>query len=414
MGCQTARGAILIFLLLQITNTAEDVTETVGVRNPWTEYAASRLSGFLPAVEVCSTDARYRYVKFLPSVIPLPTFWSEAEKALLQGTSLATALPAKLKSLDREFQELRSATESIPWCKRQWWDEETGRLTLEDWKVVDAMCRSRALEMPGAGDVMVPCLDMVNHASGEETVAVTVVDNNNGDGMLLLRGGKRMGAGEEITITYGDDKGACEMIFSYGFLEQAMCTARALFLELEVPDDDPLKRAKIAVSTAPPGIKLYMEGESIEWEGPLVWLICVNEEDGLEFKMLRKTDGENDLEVLWNGAPLQDTSKLVGLLEKEPLWEVYQLRAVTILQSRIKEQLLCFSERPQDLADIPDVDTSVLHTITRLRKLEMGLLEAAYEEFEKKSSELIETETVRRYLEASTLQEATCMDEDFS
>jgi hypothetical protein len=73
-------------------------------------------------------------------------------------------------------------------------------ITFEDWMLVDAMYRSRALEFPGAGDSMMPCVDMANHASGEATAALYETDED-GNGLLLLREGKTIAQGEEITIT---------------------------------------------------------------------------------------------------------------------------------------------------------------------------------------------------------------------
>lgn len=57
-----------------------------------------------------------------------------------------------MKSLDREFIMLRKATISIDWCERHWWDEESGCLSFDTWKLVDAIYRSRALDLPGTGD----------------------------------------------------------------------------------------------------------------------------------------------------------------------------------------------------------------------------------------------------------------------
>ena len=127
----------MIFLLLQITHSSPDVEEhKPGVANPLTDYVA-----------------------FLPGDFPLPTFYSQEERELLQGTSLADAVDQKLTSLEKEFELLRTCTEQIPWCKKFWWDDDSGRLTLDDWKQVDAMFRSRALELPGTGHAMVPCVD---------------------------------------------------------------------------------------------------------------------------------------------------------------------------------------------------------------------------------------------------------------
>ena len=44
------------------------------------------------------------------------------------------------------------------------------------------------------------CVDMANHASGNATAALYETDNN-GNGLLLLRAGKQISQGSEITIT---------------------------------------------------------------------------------------------------------------------------------------------------------------------------------------------------------------------
>jgi hypothetical protein len=178
------------------------------------------------------------YVKYLPMEL-LPTFWSPTECELLTGTTLAPALTAKLSSLHREFEQLQNATSNLPWCAEQWWDEVDGIIEFDDWLQVDAFYRSRALEYPGVGDCMVPCIDMANHSSGSGTAAIYEVDDQ-GNAVLLLRDGKDIEQDDEITITYGDDKGACEMLFSYGFIEDEMQSARELFLDLSIPGDDPL------------------------------------------------------------------------------------------------------------------------------------------------------------------------------
>ena len=116
------------------------------------------------------------------------------------GTTLRSAIRAKMNSLLREFEHLRSATEHIGWCKKYWWDEDEGYVTFEDWMHVDTMYRSRALEFPGIGDCMVPCVDMANHSSGEAAAALYETDEDS-NGILLLRAGKTVKRKDEITIT---------------------------------------------------------------------------------------------------------------------------------------------------------------------------------------------------------------------
>lgn len=358
---QTARGAILIFLLLQMTN---DATQgKIGVSNPFSEY-----------------------VKFLPRRIPIPTFWNPEERLLLTGSSLEAAIETKLSSLDREFSLLREKTISIEWCRRYWWDTGNGTLTFDDWKQADAMYRSRALDLPGTGHAVVPCIDMANHASGDETTALYDTDGN-GNAILVLRDGKKTVLDEEITITYGDDKGACEMLFSYGFIESNMTSARELFLNLDIPDDDPLRLAKKAISKSAPGFRLFLQDGSIGWEGSFVWLIVVNEEDGLEFKLLQKSDGERELQAFWKDEVVPDMTELQSLAEKEPLWDVFNLRAITTLQNRVEQQLFRLESSKKFIEKLlhdEALEQIICDNATRLRNLEETLMLHAYEDFESK------------------------------
>ena len=59
----------MLFLLMQITAASPDHGRSVGLSNPWTEY-----------------------VKMLPSIVPVPTMWSEEERVMLVGTSLEVCL----------------------------------------------------------------------------------------------------------------------------------------------------------------------------------------------------------------------------------------------------------------------------------------------------------------------------------
>lgn len=360
--CQTARGAILSFLLMQSSTACPLMTQKRGVSTPFTEY-----------------------VKYLPAEL-LPTFWNDAERELLKGTTLAPALAAKLNSLYREFEQLRVATSDIPWCVEAWWDEVDGILSFDDWLQVDAMYRSRALEYPGVGDCMVPCIDMANHSSGHATAAIYEVDDQ-GNAVLLLRDDKHIESDGEITITYGDEKGACEMIFSYGFVEDSMDSARELFLGLSIPDDDPLSRPKAIVADCPPGFKILETETGISWEGDYIWLICVNEEDGLEFKIQQTVDGNQELVATWKGHEMRSFSNMRDILQKEEMWDIFQLRAVSILQDRVAGQLTKLygcedSIQKIDHGEGTNIREQPWQLAMKLRGLEGELLEKAYGFFE--------------------------------
>ncbi|PGG95060.1 hypothetical protein AJ79_10292 [Helicocarpus griseus UAMH5409] len=369
---RTARGAILIFLLVHITYSDPDLSkEHIRVSNAWTEY-----------------------IKFLPASYSLPTFYTVEELELLHGTSLEPALDTKMASLGKEFEHLHEATADIPWCKRDWWSEETGRLRFEDWKLVDAMYRSRALEFPGVGHSMVPCVDMANHASGDQTGALYETDAK-GNAVLQLRWSQSLEVGDEVTITYGDEKGASEMIFSYGFLEGDVTNARQLFLDLDIPEDDPLRPAKKAVCDDAPGFCLFFRpgsGNATDWESQFVWWCCVNEEDGLEFRVLQSNEGQRELTVSWKGADLSSSEPLVHLLKQDPMWEVFHLRAIVTLQDRVANQLGQlrasdeYVQRWLEYVDDKVIRRSVWDTAIKLREMEGELLESGFRDLEAKVS----------------------------
>ena len=274
----------------------------------------------------------YSYIKSLP-LPSLPTFWSEEELQLLVGTTLAPAMVAKLKSLRREYDLICESSS-------RWYNIVEDKITFDDWLFVDAMYRSRALEMPGIGHCMVPCIDLANHASGDETIARYEKDHD-GNAVLLLQEDKNVRQDEEITITYGDEKGACEMLFSYGFIEDKMDSAEALFLSLTIPEDDKYRIAKTKFAECAPGFKVIDDGDGgFDFDGDYVWLLCVNEEDGLRFEISRTVDGEEEEAAFFQGTELTGgATQLRSLLEESELYDLYILRAITIFQSRVFDQL---------------------------------------------------------------------------
>lgn len=361
---QTPRTAVLLFLLYQMTISSPDNQDPdLKFRSPFADY-----------------------VQCLPKEILLPTFYTPEEKGLLSGTTLADALDQKLLSLEREFDRLKEATESTPWCQRVWWDEHTGCLNLDDWKLADALYRSRAMELPrGAGVGMVPVVDMANHAAGDRYNARFEVDDDAETFLLVVRDARSINDGEEITIMYGAG-GACEMAFSYGFIEQHATSARELFLNLSIPADDPLRLAKIRFAQEAPGVRIYVNrsGE-VRWDSTFVWWACVNQEDGLDFRVEKTVDGDTDLKALWKEADLSADALQATLLQ-DALRDIFVLRAVVMIQQRVEDQGMQLAASEDDYEKtLPDehiVRQPVYETIGRLRSLELDLLTRAYETLE--------------------------------
>ena len=302
---------------------------------------------------------------------------------MLVGTTLAPAVSSKLKSLRREYDQLCASA-----SQTRWYQAVQDYIGFDDWLQVDAMYRSRALEMTGIGHCMVPCVDLANHASGEAIVASYEKDSN-GNAVLLLRDGKKVSQDGEVTITYGDEKGACEMIFSYGFLEDSMQSAGSLFLSLAIPDNDIFRREKARIADCAPGFKLIDAGDSeIDWTGDFVWLFCVNEDDGMRFEIARTVDGDEEVGAFFRATELTGgASGLRSLLQDSDLWDVYKLRAVTILQQRVFDQLQLLYSTQEDMEVVghggeTNIRDGPYHLAMTLRRLEFDLQERAYEVLE--------------------------------
>ena len=361
----------MVFLLYQFTIASADI-QLDGVQNQFTDYT-----------------------KFLPHNIPLPTFYNEIEIPLLQGTSLSDALAQKLISLDQEFKLLRRGTMGLGWARKSWWaletqdedsdaEESSAPLRFDDWKLMDALYRSRALELPDSkGIVMVPVLDMANHASDGQYNARFEADGDE-NVLLLSRDGKRIHSGEEVNIMYGCG-GACEMVFSYGFLDPMVASAREMFLSLGVPLDDPLRLAKMRFADTAPGMRLYVDEKGvIGWESDFVWWACVNEEDGLDFQVLQSNDGQNELKAIWKGREFQP-HELKSLLMEDELRDIFVLRSLVLLQQRVEEQGTKIGDSETTMEQARNM-AGVRHTtwdvISKLRDLEIELLTLAYEKLE--------------------------------
>lgn len=362
---QSARRDILLFLLVQLVLASKAHQAPVGVSNPWTEY-----------------------IKFLPKTVLVPTLWTEDERLLLRGTSLESAVNAKMTALTAEFDAVREAASSLPTWNDVLWPFENGNspASLRNWILLDALYRSRVLELPKSGESMVPCIDMINHS----TCASAYYDENTKDEVILLpRPDRTISSGKEVTISYGDAKPAAEMLFSYGFIDPET-TVESLVLPLEPFGDDPLEKAKLFAFKDLPKVHVaHDKGSSaVSWDSPFAYLMCVNEEDGLDFRVLQDSEGGRQLRVFWRE---EDVTDRIGdfetLTESHEVPTLIKLRVVTVVQERLQQQL----ERAQSFADLssfPTGDVGLLRdecqqAASLLRSIETGLLEVVIEDLEK-------------------------------
>jgi hypothetical protein len=330
----------------------------VGVTNPWTEY-----------------------LQFLPEMVLLPTLWTEDERVLLRGTSLEPALEAKISALDAEFERIREKSSEIrSWDELLW---QGGSIRFTDWIRLDALYRSRCLELPRSGESMVPCIDMINHSANPSAY---YDENPEDEVVLMLRPGIDLSKGDEITISYGATKSAAEMLFSYGFVD-AKSAAHSLVLPLRPFPDDPLAKAKLVAFEEVPQICVARESESVRWTSEFAYLMCINEEDGLEFRILQERDGAQELRVFWQEEDITDrTREFETLIQGHSLFAVLRLRVVTVIQENLQTQL----ERLQ--SSTPGSTPSTLQrkecfdAALSLRGIETSILESAIEALEKEVS----------------------------
>lgn len=191
------------------------------------------------------------------------------------------------------------------------------------------------------------------------------------------------------------------MLFSYGFLDHDQTAANQVFVDLEIPDDDPLKMAKMAFYKDAPGVRLLSpptnsDTQSISWDSPFVWWACVNEEDGLDFNVLQTNDGGRELRASWKGEEMDLSGTLRNCLATDPLWDVFQLRAVVTILDRLETQFFTLQQTQGMIAEISQDETmreifrpDVFGTVMRLRELEGKMLEKAIGDLAKQVSDLM-------------------------
>jgi hypothetical protein len=192
------------------------------------------------------------------------------------------------------------------------------------------------------------------------------------------------------------------MIFSYGFLESDRAEENQVLLDMHAPDDDPLEFAKNFMCSETPGIRLSLVSDAessshVSWDSPLVWLACVNEEDGLHIKQNQTHDGAAELETTWKEETLTSPHHLREFLAADPSWDIFQLRAVVLLLEKLETQLAHARKIDEVLENMNEAMLQTLFRpeifslISQLRKVEGALLEKAVLDLEKQVSELLGT-----------------------
>lgn len=272
-----------------------------------------------------------------------------------------------MTALTREFDELREQSNGLDWWRSAFWDSNL--VQLKDWYLVDSWFRSRALELPRSGLSLVPCLDMANH---RQNANAYYDETAQGQVLLLHRPGHAVNRGDEITINYGSDKSAAEMLFSYGFLDHRS-QAGGLRLHMSPLPDDPLGKAKVDLFSGNTFLELKLSNDKVEWSCPFAYLACLNEEDGLGFRLLQASDGSQELRVFWQEDDVTENAEsFEHLIASHELRDIYRLRVNMVIAQRLQEQW-------ERLASSPSGDTISpnLANAHELKRIEEGVIEKA-------------------------------------
>ncbi|KAF5026185.1 hypothetical protein F66182_1749 [Fusarium sp. NRRL 66182] len=297
-------------------------------------------------------------------------------RQLLDFAGHQAALEAKFAALTNEFDEFTEKSSGLTFWNSLFWEKEAA--TIQDWILADAWYRSRCLELPRAGHAMVPGLDMANHS---HLPTAYYEEASNDDVVLLLRPGIEVTDGEEVTISYGD-KSPAEMLFSYGFIDRES-TVDGVTLPLDALPDDPLGKAKIHIFKGSPSLQLSRSGGKIAWQSPFAYLLCLNEEDGLEFRVLQEGDGERELKLFWQEEDVTTRAEdFETLIEGHPLCQVFRLRVVSILHEVVSDHLMQLSseishDQLEPLRQAGLVRDDRLRAAEILREIEASVLESA-------------------------------------
>lgn len=180
------------------------------------------------------SDKWLTWVQSLPPVaeMNLPISWDRQDLEDLVGTSIYEATLSKINFLKfryKKFFESETVRNLVAdyvkaGSKPDLTMETNTEITFKDWVLIESWIASRSLEVVDTATAesdqkslclgLVPIVDMCNHSYASnakyeldpETCAVSLVAT------------KPISKGEQVFISYGDEKGSGEMLFSYGFL----------------------------------------------------------------------------------------------------------------------------------------------------------------------------------------------------
>ncbi|KAK9459554.1 uncharacterized protein V1516DRAFT_680222 [Lipomyces oligophaga] len=297
------------------------------------------------------------YLSLLPDprsfAMKPPIFWSPEQVAKCAGTSLYIPLAAKQRRLSAEYSKFVDDWQIIS-------DRE---IQLEDYLRAEYLFTSRVMELPAGAEMelaVVPVIDFANHSRKfsarfevtQESVQLVSVEQQP---QTEDEGQRKDVESNEITISYGPEKGTSEILFTYGFI-------------LPVDDYDGKEHVRMRITLGDETVQLLYgrpalvdirlgpdSTDELDWECDYLWLLCAGAEDGFSVRQTVQHDGVVELEakigedtkvVVQPGAGngVASGNQVVQSLrtflqQRQGMQEIYELRRLVLLQEAVSQWL---------------------------------------------------------------------------
>lgn len=153
-------------------------------------------------------------------------------------------------------------------------------------------------------------------------------------------------------------------------------------LAVESFEDDPLAQAKVHMFGGLPTVRLSRTDGILTWDSPFLHFMCLNEEDGLDFRILQDNNGGRELRLFWQEEDVTGRGAEFEVITKDhPHHMLFRLRAVTILAQQLSNQLDRIRGPPSE--DPARMRTACVEAANVLKDNEGSLLEDTLSSLEK-------------------------------
>ncbi|SAM00376.1 hypothetical protein [Absidia glauca] len=349
---------------------------------------------------------------------------------LLQGTSMASSIRAKQANLQREWQRINELVS---------WD-----LTLEDWIYADVLLWSRVVGLAKDGDdegelALIPFFDFANHRmdpnlrwqlseGGLDLVPFADTPIASGEELCLSYGAK---SNQELLFLHGftlvDNPTDGQVTMSLGpFLNPSMDHSSALKWKWMQQQDDPPFKPILVLAQPTSGAVFGHSG----WTSNsicMMYLAVLDEEDGLELKLVGGTDDDYDgtdniskamqqldisttttdptVQLSINGKDIRSWKDLASGVLALYHAPVVQLRVTMMLLDASQYHLQQILSNNELLAEETSDSTPPLYShVVRYREEERALLQQSVDVLTMVSEVLMENETVKEYLDEANAE----------